>query len=167
MMPLIVRQLTPADVQSLREIRLEGLRLNPEAFGSTIEDEESAPLEKYSTWIANSRMFGAFDDAHIVGIVAFGVFTGRKDSHKGWLRAMYVRSSHRRTGASRLLVQAVLDAARQRVEIVQLAVVSTNLPAIRLYQSFGFRQYGLEPRALKYNNLYSDEILMSLDLASR
>jgi len=163
---LIIRHLTTSDVELLREIRLEGLRLNPEAFGSTFEDEESAPVDKYLGWLANSQVFGAFDDSQIVGIAAFGAFTGRKDSHKGWLRAMYVRPSHRRTGASRLLVQAAIDAARQRVEILQLSVVSDNLPAIRLYQSFGFAQYGLEKHALKHNGRYFDEIHMSLDLSS-
>jgi GNAT superfamily N-acetyltransferase len=163
-MPLTVRQLAANDVASLREIRHESLRLNPEAFGSTIEDEESAPIEKYSSWIVNSQFFGAFDDSQLVGIVALGIYTGRKDSHKGWLRAMYVRPSHRRTGASRLLVQAVLDAARPKVEQILLAVVSTNLPAIRLYESFGFQQYALEINALKHNGLYFDELLMSLPL---
>jgi len=165
-MSIEVRQLTTSDVEFLREIRLEGLRLNPEAFGSAFEDEQSAPLEKYSGWLANSQVFGAFDGAHIVGIAAFGTFTGRKDSHKGWLRAMYVRPTHRRTGASRLLVQAVIDAARLRVELLQLSVVSDNLPAIRLYQSFGFTQYGLERHSLKQNGRYFDEIHMCLDLSS-
>ena len=163
-MSLNLRQLTAADLELFREIRLEGLRLHPEAFGSTFEDEQCAPLEKYSGWLGNSQIFGAFDGSHIVGIAAFGAFTGRKDSHKGWLRAMYVRSTHRRTGASRLLVQAVIDAARPCVELLQLSVVSDNLPAIRLYQSFGFVQYGLEKHALKQNNRYFDEIHMCLDL---
>jgi L-amino acid N-acyltransferase YncA len=163
-MSLTVRQLAASDVELLREIRLEGLRLNPEAFGSTYEDEHDAPLDKYLGWLANSRVFGAFDDSHIVGIAAFGQFPGRKESHKGWLRAMYVRPTHRRTGASCLLVQAVIDAARPRVEQLQLAVVSTNIPAIRLYQSFGFTQFGLEPRSLKQNGLYHDELHMSLQL---
>src|SRR5215470_4268039 len=165
-MSIEVHKLTASDVELLREIRLEGLRLNPEAFGSAFEDEQSAPLEKYSGWLANSQVFGAFDSAHIVGIAAFGTFTGRKDSHKGWLRAMYVRPTHRRTGASRLLVQAVIDAARPRVELLQLSVVSDNLPAIRLYQSFGFTQYGLERHSLKQNGRYFDEIHMCLDLSS-
>jgi GNAT superfamily N-acetyltransferase len=165
-MSLIVRQLTVSDVELLREIRLEGLRLNPEAFGSTFEDEHSAPLDKYLGWLANSQIFGAFESSQIVGIAAFGAFTGRKDSHKGWLRAMYVRPAHRRTGASRLLVQAVIDAARPRVELLQLSVVSDNLPALRLYQSFGFVQYGLETHALKQNGRYFDEIHMSLDLSA-
>jgi hypothetical protein len=29
-----IRQLTPSDAESFRELRLEGLRLNPEAFRS-------------------------------------------------------------------------------------------------------------------------------------
>jgi RimJ/RimL family protein N-acetyltransferase len=163
-MSLTVCQLTTSDLDSLREIRLEGLRLNPEAFGSTYESEQSAPLEKYAGWLATSQIFGAFDGPQIVGIAVFGQCTGAKDSHKGWLRAMYVRPSHRRTGASRLLVQAVIDAARLRVEQLHLTVVSTNTPAIRLYQSCGFTQYGLEPRSLKHNGVYADELLMLLHL---
>jgi ribosomal protein S18 acetylase RimI-like enzyme len=164
-MSIQVRQLTSADVESLREVRLEGLRLNPEAFGSTFEDEQSAPLDKFLGWITNSQVFGAFQNSQLIGIAAFGVFTGRKDSHKGWLRAMYVRPDHRRSGAGRMLVEATLQAARQRVEIIQLSVVSDNLPALRLYQRLGFQQYGFEKRALKHNGRYYDEIHMFLDLA--
>ena len=163
-MSLSVRQLTHADLELLREVRLEGLRLSPEAFGSTYESEASAPIEKYAGWLTTSQIIGAFDEAHLDGISAFGQYTGPKESHKGWLRAMYVRPSHRRTGASRILEQAVIDAARSRVEQLHLAVVSTNTPAIRLYQSFGFTQYGLEPRSLKQNGAYHDELLMSLKL---
>ena len=165
-MSFTVRQLTATDVELLREIRLEGLRLNPEAFGSTFEDEESAPVEKYLGWLASSQLFGAFDGSHIVGIAGFSAFTGRKESHKGWLRAMYVRPSHRRTGASRFLVQAIIDAARPRVEILQLSVVSDNLSAIRLYESFGFVQYGLEKHSLKQNGRYFDELHMFLELSA-
>jgi hypothetical protein len=32
-----IRQLSPSDAASFRELRLEGIRLNPEAFGSTYE----------------------------------------------------------------------------------------------------------------------------------
>jgi len=163
-MSFSVRQLTPADLDAFREIRLEGLRLNPEAFGSTYESEVSAPIEKYSGWLTTSQIFGVLDGSYIVGIATFGQYAGPKESHKGWLRAMYVRPSHRRTGASRLLVQAVIDAARLRVEQLHLTVVSTNTPAIRLYQSFGFTPYGCEPRSLKQNNLYHDELLMVLHL---
>jgi RimJ/RimL family protein N-acetyltransferase len=161
---ITVRQLTATDLESFREVRLEGLRLNPEAFGSTFEDEQSAPLEKYSGWLTTSAVFGAYQNSQLVGTASFTQLSGLKDSHKGLLRAMYVRPVARRSGASRELVQTIIGHARPKVEQLQLAVVSTNLPALRLYQSVGFRQYGLEKNALKHNGLYSDEILMFLDL---
>jgi ribosomal protein S18 acetylase RimI-like enzyme len=164
--PIQIRQLTPADAESFRELRVEGLRLNPEAFGSTYEFEKDQPLERYTGWLTNSTVFGAFQNSQLIGTASFTQVTGLKDSHKGLLRAMYVRPTHRRSGAGRQLVQAVIETARQRVEQLQLSVVSTNQPAFRLYQSVGFRQYGLEKNALKHNGLYSDEILMSLDLTS-
>jgi ribosomal protein S18 acetylase RimI-like enzyme len=162
-----IRQLLTADAATFRELRLEGLRLNPEAFGSTYEFEKDQPITRYTGWLTNSTVFGAFQNSQLIGTASFTQLSGLKDSHKGLLRAMYVRPAHRRSGAGRQLVQAVIDTARQKVEQLQLSVVSDNLPALRLYQSLGFRQYGLEPHALKHNGLYSDEILMSLDLLSR
>jgi len=57
---------------------------------------------------------------------------------------MYVRPDARGTGIGRRLVEAVLDLARQRVELIQLAVVQDNEQARRLYASLGFLEYGLE-----------------------
>jgi RimJ/RimL family protein N-acetyltransferase len=162
--PIQIRQLSPADADSFRELRLEGLRLSPEAFGSTYEFENDQPLERYRGWLTNSTVFGAFQDSQLIGTASFTQLSGLKDSHKALLRAMYVRPTHRRSGAGRQLVQAIIDHARPRVEQLQLSVVSTNQPALRLYLSLDFRQYGLEKNALKHNNQYSDEILMSLDL---
>jgi ribosomal protein S18 acetylase RimI-like enzyme len=164
--PIQIRQLTAADAESFRELRLEGLHLNPEAFGSTYEFEKDQPLERYTGWLTNSTVFGAFQKSQLIGTASFTQLSGLKDSHKGLLRAMYVRPTHRRSGAGRQLVQAVIETARQKVEQIQLAVVSDNQPALRLYHSLGFRQYGLEKNALKHNGIYSDEILMSLELTS-
>jgi len=162
-----IRQLTLSDAESFRELRLEGLRLNPEAFGSTYDFEKDQPLERYSGWLTNSTVFGAYQNSHLVGTASFTQLSGLKDCHKGLLRAMYVRPTHRRSGAGRQLVQAVIATARQKVERILLAVVSDNQPAIGLYHSLGFRQYGLELHALKHNGIYSDEILMSLDLTAQ
>ena len=61
-------------------------------------------------------------------------------------------------------VEAVLDLARQRVELIQLSVVSDNEAALRLYESLGFVEYGIEKHALKQDSRYYDEILMAKDL---
>src|SRR4029077_19356685 len=82
-----IRQLTTADAESFRELRLEGLRLNPEAFGSTYETEKNQPLERYSGWLSNSTVFGAFQNSELIGTASFTQLSGLKDAHKGLLRA--------------------------------------------------------------------------------
>jgi ribosomal protein S18 acetylase RimI-like enzyme len=61
-------------------------------------------------------------------------------------------------------MSALLSAARSVVEQVTLSVTAENATAIALYERFGFRRYGIEPRALKTPAGYSDEILMVLFL---
>ena len=65
-----------------------------------------------------------------------------------------------------LLVQALLLAAAGVVEQLTLTVVSENHAAIALYRKFGFEVYGVEPRALKQPEGYSDEVLMVRFLAT-
>jgi predicted N-acetyltransferase YhbS len=80
---------------------------------------------------------------------------------------MYVLPNARKSGVGRQLVDAVIDVARQHVEILQLRVVSDNEPARRLYAGLGFVEYGLEKNSLKQGGTYYDEILMALDLKER
>jgi hypothetical protein len=43
-------------------------------------------------------------------------------------------------------------------------MVSENRPALRLYESVGFLEFGRETKASKYGEKYYDETLMALDL---
>jgi len=95
-----------------------------------------------------------------MGIAGFAAQEGTKHAHKGLLWAMYVRSAARKSGLGKILVAAVLDHARGRVEMVQLTVVSENEAARRLYEAMGFVEYGFEKRALKHDGRYYDEVLM-------
>ena len=48
--------------------------------------------------------------------------------------------------------------------MIQLAVVSDNEQARRLYAGLGFLEYGIEKNALKQDGHYYDEVLMAKDL---
>jgi ribosomal protein S18 acetylase RimI-like enzyme len=80
------------------------------------------------------------------------------------LWGMYVRPIARSTGVAKHLVKAILSHARERVELLQLAVVSENETARRLYRNFGFAEYGHEVHALKQSGRYYDEVLMAVAL---
>jgi RimJ/RimL family protein N-acetyltransferase len=79
---------------------------------------------------------------------------------------MYVRPDARNAGVGRQLVEALIDHARDHVEVIQLSLVSGNERARRLYASLGFVEYGIEKKSLKQDGHYYDEILMALDLMS-
>jgi RimJ/RimL family protein N-acetyltransferase len=159
-----VRRLAGTEGAAYREIRLQALRGNPEAFGSTFEAESIRPLEHFSGRVAQCPVFGAFRDAEIVGMAGFLGREGAKDAHKGYLWGMYVRADARNAGVGRRLAEAVIDYARQHVEVLQLDVVSENEAARRLYASLGFLEYGIERKALKQDGRYYDEVLMAKDL---
>jgi ribosomal protein S18 acetylase RimI-like enzyme len=71
-----------------------------------------------------------------------------------------VRPWARRSGFGRRLVLAILTHAAERVEQINLSVVSGNEGALNLYRNAGFVEYGREMRALKQDGKYLDEVLM-------
>jgi ribosomal protein S18 acetylase RimI-like enzyme len=162
---IIVRRLAVEEAEGYREIRLEALAAHPEAFASTLAAEGALPLAAFAERLRNSAVFAAFAGSRILGIAGFFAHEGEKQAHKGVFWGMYVRPAARRAGVGRQLVAAVLDHARDRVELIQLSVVVGNDPARRLYQSFGFTEYGIEKNALKHAGRYWDDALMALALS--
>lgn len=62
------------------------------------------------------------------------------------------------------ILSAIINEARKAgYEQIELDVVSDNTRAVRLYEKFGFRQYGILRRAFKTRSgVYQDLYLMSL-----
>lgn len=162
--PIDLRRLGPEDASAYREIRLEALADSPHAFSSTLESEQGQPLDRFATRLVDDFVLGAFSGPYLVGVAGFYVQPRPKHRHKGMLWGMYVRPDHRAAGIGRKLVEAIIAHARQIVELLQLFVVADNMPARRLYASFGFVEYGIERHATKYQGEYHDDVLMALPL---
>ena len=159
-----VRRMLPEEAAGFREIRLEALRSNPESFGASFEVEDAKPLEWFAERLSSFDVFGAYRGADLLGIAGFGSQAGPKLAHKGFLWTMFVRPHARNSGVGRRLVEAVIDRARQSVEILQLTVTGNNASARRLYTALGFAEYGVETRGLKVDGHYYDEVLMAKEL---
>jgi ribosomal protein S18 acetylase RimI-like enzyme len=162
-----VRRLVADDAPLFRDIRLEALRLAPDAFASTFEAESAQPLSRFAERLGGSHVLGAFHAERLVGITTLIILQSAKMAHKGHLVGMYVRPEARRNGVGRSLVEAIVETARGHVEVIQLTVVAGNETARRLYAGLGFEEYGLEKKALKSADRYFDEILMAMDLSPR
>lgn len=164
-----IRALGVADVDEYRRIRLESLRLHPEAFGA--DHDESAALNRaqFAERMATPGLtrFGGFDGSHLVGLAGLQIRSGAKEKHKAHLFSMYVDRAHRRTGLAEQLVGAVIAGAREAGAVVlHLSVTVGNAPAQLLYRRLGFAVYGVERRSLLVNGVFLDEELMELNLDS-
>lgn len=155
-----IKPLTCADAAAYRDIRLEGLRRNPEAFASTFEDEQDKSLDWFKERIAQSRIFAAVHAQRLIGVVGLRAQADAKQRHKALIWGMYVRQEARRHGVGRRLVDAAIAYASGHVEQIQLAVITENEAARRLYAQAGFIEYGHQINALKHGERYYDDILM-------
>ena len=162
--PIVLRRILPEEACLYRDIRLEALRTEPDAFSSTFEAERERPLDQFAARLSDAHVVGAFLGDLLVGIAGFYRQSGPKHSHKGMLWGMYVRPAHRSSGIGRMLVEAIIAHAGRQVELLQLFVVADNLAARALYRKLGFVEYGIERHATKYQGRYHDDVLMALPL---
>ncbi|HSM58480.1 MAG TPA: GNAT family protein [Candidatus Sulfomarinibacteraceae bacterium] len=164
---LTIREARDADADALFELHLEALRANPTAFAA---DPQETAADR-SGWIGRLKRNLAMDMGAIClaetseGIVGMsGIFrrTLAKMQHTATIWGTYVKPGWRGQGLGERLLQANLAwARRHRVHMVRLAVVATNVPAIRCYLRQGFAVYGVEPDALLHEGRYYDELWMT------
>ena len=165
-----IRVLTADDAEEYRTLRLRALREEPEAFGSSWEEENARPLEQTMARLQGDGMtaFGGFDDAgRLAGMVRLRRQDGVKAEHKADILGMYVAPEVRGRGLGRMLLGAAIAQARATsgIEQLMLAVNTNNTPARNLYLAMGFEPFGREPRALKIGDRYFDEDYMALVLS--
>ncbi|GAC1341789.1 MAG: GNAT family N-acetyltransferase [Acetobacteraceae bacterium] len=163
--PFTIRRLDATEAASYRELRLEALTRHPECFGASAAEEAARPLDWFAERLAGGTILGGAREEMLLGIIGLFVPETAKSRHKGLLWGLYVRPAARGTGLAAALVQRMIAEAATQVEELQLSVVSSNRAAVALYDRAGFREYGVEPRALKVAGRYYDELLMTLPMA--
>ncbi|MCI2244791.1 GNAT family N-acetyltransferase [Xanthomonas sp. PPL568] len=162
-----LRRLALADASALKACRLAGLRETPEAFMTTAAEVDATPLAQFEAELtdADIHYVGAFDGERLVGLMRSVRLSRRARRHVAEVRSVVVMASHRRQGiAGRLLSQLIEQARSTGIEALLLTVVADNLPARRLYEMAGFSVYGIEPRAIRRDGRYEDQLLMRLAL---
>ncbi|WP_053005791.1 GNAT family N-acetyltransferase [Kiloniella spongiae] len=148
-----------------KELRLEGLRETPEAFGASYRDESTEVFTYYCELLNDSYVFGVYGNTGILaGIAGLRISKKEKLRHKGTLWGMYIKSEARGNGLAKQLASLIIETAKETTEELLLTVVASNIPAVNLYKALGFIEYGIEPRALKVQGTYYDELLMLLRL---
>lgn len=151
-MTIIYRKLTAADAPTYRAIRLESLRLHPQNFGASYEQQKVLPklhMEAVLEEGENGRfVMGAFEHDQLIGICAFVPFAPEDKPRQGdgMIIQVYVKAAYSGQKVGLGMMQAIIQAAFQQPNIneIVLSVKLGNVAAIRVYEQAGFTVYGID-----------------------
>jgi ribosomal protein S18 acetylase RimI-like enzyme len=160
------RKLTKEDFESFKNVRLEALEKEPQAFGESLEKmKKKSDLyfqkslnKKHQVW------YGVFDDEKIVGIGSIKYAKAKKFDHIAHLSGIYVNSEYRGNGLGRMLFEGRIKEAfaNSKIQKLKLIVNVNQLPAINLYKSCGFKIVGEMKKEFKIGESYHNAFLMEL-----
>jgi RimJ/RimL family protein N-acetyltransferase len=168
---MLIRRIRPEDWLPYKELRTEAVRLHPEAFSATYENEQSRTDEQWRERVAtNARstdnvILVADNEDQLVGMVGLYREQG-KHHHVATIWGVYVQADYRRHNVGCSLMQDAIAWARQQAGLkkLKLQVNVANEPAHKLYLSCGFQETGRLYQEMNVDGQLCDMILMELFL---
>ena len=135
-----VRRAGPHDWRRIRDVRLRSLRDSPDAFGTTLAQDEARSDADWRTRAGNesvAQFLATTQEGSSIGIAVGAPYTDCDDA--AGLFAMWVAPEARGQKVGTALVDAVVTWARsEKYKRIILDVGDQNIAAISLYQSCGF-----------------------------
>lgn len=128
---------------------------------------EAPPLERVEGFVrdgiaAGVAQFVAVDGDRVVGWADIFPAWAAAVSHCGSL-GMGVLAPYRRQGLGERLLRACIGKAQlQGLTRIELEARADNVAALALYRRVGFVQEAVKRRALRFDGIYFDSVLMSL-----
>ena len=166
----LLRDATAADAGAvwdfffLAHSQTEYLLSYPEECGKSVEQERQFLADRAAS--ENAIELCAFVDGILVGTAGFSPIGHKcKVRHRAEF-GISVEQSHWGKGIGRAMTDACIECARQVGFLqMELEVAAGNLPAISLYESVGFREYGRNPRGFRTKDgRWQELVLMRLEL---
>jgi len=170
--PLSIRDVRPSDFRDIAST-YSGYYLEADedpSFGLILYKKKPG-MAKNHKWFDDSLK--SLRKGHLVFLVAVRdsrvvgwcevrrVSPGTEMDHRGIL-GICVRKEFRGMGLGRKLMEAALEKSKGKFEVVELDVFSVNKRAIKLYEEFGFKKFGLRRAAVKRKERYYDILIMDL-----
>lgn len=162
---MTITKLPPSRWQDYKKLRIEAVENSPQSFLATTEETNQETQSEWKNKIEN--MFFAIDEKdNLVGMIGCYQEKLIKQKHIANIVSFYINPKFRRQGLGRELIKTAIDFAKTKKEIkkIQLGVITTQKPAIALYQSVGFMKIGEQKMAIKVDEKFYDEYLMELYL---
>lgn len=162
MTTLSISPITPAHIASFRECLDTVARER-----RWLAQVEAPPLERVEGFVrqgieAGVSQFVALDGERVVGWADIFPAWAAAVAHCGSL-GMGVLAPYRRQGLGERLLRACIGKAQlQGLTRIDLEARADNVAALALYRRVGFVQEAVKRRAMRFDGVYFDSVLMSL-----
>ena len=140
---ITIQVLPPQSWKVYKTIRLEALKSDPQAFGSSYKKESVFSNEKWQERLADQTVcvLVAKENETPVGMIGYHLKNNRENAH---LWGMFVTSAYRGKGVGKQLLQKIIEIAKEKqsVKDISLDVNPDQISAVQLYISLGFQESG-------------------------
>ncbi len=161
---IVVNRLSDSRWNEGRDLRLEALEKEPQAYSSTFEEE--VELTESEWIIRNRNALYVFINDEPVGMIVMIIQDNPMTKHIANIFGVYVKKSHRELGiGSRLIEQAIKELSKNdQVVKIKLSVNTEQTAAVKLYEKHGFKVVGNQEKEFYFNDRFYDDLLMELHL---
>jgi len=156
-----------SDISGLKAVTDFVNKLSKEDTFLSFAGEEYS-LEKEEAWLQNTLNEIKFKKNYILWAVINGQIIGNVDIKVGRAReehvgtiGLMVDSDFRGQGLGEYLIRQILEKGQEMgLKIATLNVFSDNIPALKLYEKVGFKEYGRLSKGFFRKEKFSDKIEM-------
>jgi ribosomal protein S18 acetylase RimI-like enzyme len=157
---ITITRLDQSRWQDYRDLRLEALKAEPLAFGSSFEEEQ---LNSETYWRQHiQNVLFAVSGNRAVGLMVYAQNNRLKTKHICGIYGVYLKNEYRGQGIGNQLMDTVLSEIQKLNGVVkiELAVNPTQKAAKKLYSKYGFKTAGKSTKALQIDGKFYNEIMM-------
>jgi ribosomal protein S18 acetylase RimI-like enzyme len=147
---------------------LAAVENEPEAFYGT---KQEIDLISETQWRERLKKEGthvifAFHKDAVTGTASLVIDSHEKIRHRAQIISVYVAPAYRRNGIGKKLIQTLIDKAKSYsfIESLVLQVTTTQMAAIALYESFGFKREAILSKVIKIGDAYKEQYIMTKEL---
>lgn len=159
-----IKQASFQDWKEYENIRLLGLKSDPQAFGKSYDEEKEYTKERWIERINTGVILLALVKNKVVGTISY--YIEQKESTTAHIVGVFVTKEHRGKGIGGQLLYEILRKINQE-RTIKKALLSVNIEqqaAISLYQKYGFKIRSKKKQVLG-DGLVHEEYEMELMLS--
>lgn len=155
-----VKKLSAKRWKDYRKLRLEALKNDPIAFGSSYEEQKLTKEKEWKKGIKNV-LFALSDDKPI-GMIVYTFESKIKYKHIANIYGFYVTEEFRGMSIGKKLLESSLSLIKKNKNIIKISlnVNPKQKAAFNLYKKFGFRKVALIKKDMCVNGKFYDELMM-------